>query len=104
MSDRNLICTTCGTVGNTSTETPGSFFIELALWVLFCAPGLVYTIWRLATRKKVCVACSSPALVPTNSPAGVALLARGQQAYGPPAGGAWGHYGAPPGGQWGPPR
>ncbi|HMJ88465.1 MAG TPA: hypothetical protein VK530_01545, partial [Candidatus Acidoferrum sp.] len=53
----------------------GSIAIELVLWLLFCLPGIIYSVWRLTARKKVCPVCNSDALVPENSPRGRQLLA-----------------------------
>jgi hypothetical protein len=49
-------------------ETRGSFWIEIALWLLFCAPGLIYSIWRLTTKRKVCPNCGAEDLIPPTSP------------------------------------
>ena len=65
------VCTRCGTVGQPAVR--GSFAIELVLWLLFCAPGIIYTIWRLASPK-VCKACGGP-VIPVDSPAGIAITA-----------------------------
>jgi hypothetical protein len=62
------LCTRCGTIGSTKTATEGSFAIELVLWVCFIFPGLIYSIWRLTTRKRVCRQCGSAELIPSTSP------------------------------------
>jgi hypothetical protein len=67
---KTTICTTCGTQGDGKTVTRGSIFIELILWVCFLIPGLIYSVWRLTTRRKACRACGSSALVPLDSPVG----------------------------------
>lgn len=65
-------CGACGTVATPKTHTPGAFVLELLLWVgtvwLFCLPGLAYSVWRLTARTKVCRACGSPYLMPTDAP------------------------------------
>lgn len=63
-----LYCTACGTVAKPAKKTPGSFLVELVLWLFFLLPGLVYSLWRLSNKKKVCPACGSEVLVPTTSP------------------------------------
>lgn len=63
-----LYCPSCGSTGSGQTHTKGSIFIELVLWLCFLVPGLIYSIWRLSTRQKVCQKCSNPGLIPTNSP------------------------------------
>ena len=50
----DLVCTTCGTVGNVKTVTPGSFALELVLWLLLLLPGVLYTAWRLVNKGAVC--------------------------------------------------
>jgi len=69
-----LVCTTCGHVGQARQRVRGSIFIELVLWVCFIIPGVIYSIWRLTTRAKVCTSCGSTALVPTDSPVGRKLV------------------------------
>lgn len=71
-----VICAACGTVGKTKTETRGSFFIEIILWLCFLVPGMIYTLWRLTTRAKVCAACGGKQLLPLNTPGGKAAQAR----------------------------
>jgi len=65
-----MICTQCGTEGPTRQHTPGSFAVELLLFLFFIIPGVVYGIWRLAARKQVCRICGSPNVVPVETPMG----------------------------------
>lgn len=44
--------------------------MELFLFLLFIVPGLIYGVWRLTTKRKICPACGSVDLVPVNSPVG----------------------------------
>jgi hypothetical protein len=69
---RPLICVTCGTEGETQTKTPGSIFIEIILWICFIVPGLIYSVWRLSSRGKVCRVCGSD-LISVSSPRGQQL-------------------------------
>ena len=62
-------CMVCGTEAKPRSRTRGSFLIELVLWLMFIVPGLLYSLWRLSTREKVCPACGSPNMVPLDSPA-----------------------------------
>ncbi|ACL71485.1 hypothetical protein Tgr7_0387 [Thioalkalivibrio sulfidiphilus HL-EbGr7] len=75
-SKKALICSRCGTANKARTHTRGSIFIEILLWLMFIIPGLIYSIWRLTTRGKVCGVCGSADLVPLTSPAGQELSAR----------------------------
>jgi len=85
MAQSQMVCTRCGTIGWPKRYTPGTFGMELLLFLFFIIPGLIYGIWRIAARKDVCAACLSDALVPIGSPAGRALAGRIQ----PQAGGSF---------------
>jgi hypothetical protein len=65
-----MICTKCEHQGPGLRQTRGHFALEVVLWLLFIVPGLIYSIWRLTTRRVVCARCSSPELVPIDTPAG----------------------------------
>lgn len=69
-----MLCTTCGTVGEGKTKTGGSLLIEIVLWLCFIIPGLIYSLWRLTTRKRACAACGAATLVPRDSPIAQKLL------------------------------
>lgn len=53
------VCTTCGHHGPAAVKTRGSFLIEVVLWLCFIIPGLIYSLWRVATRGNVCSACGA---------------------------------------------
>lgn len=78
MSKKNLICTACGTTGKTKSVTRGSILIEIILWLCLIIPGLIYSIWRLTTRRQACRVCGSSQLVPLDTPAGRQLAQRFQ--------------------------
>lgn len=63
------ICSACGTAAQPFVKTQGSFAVEVALWLLFCAPGIIYSVWRLTSRRAVCPRCEGH-LIPIGSPAG----------------------------------
>jgi hypothetical protein len=67
------ICATCGTRTNGRKVTKGSILIELILWCCFIIPGLIYSVWRLTTKARVCHACGAATLVPLNTPVGQKL-------------------------------
>jgi RNA polymerase subunit RPABC4/transcription elongation factor Spt4 len=73
-AEGQMICTACGTRGVATRHTKGSIFIEIALWLCFLLPGLIYSIWRLTSKQDVCPACGSPAMIPVNTPAGRKLV------------------------------
>ena len=69
------ICRNCGYVGLPITITPGSFGIELLLWIAFLIPGIIYSIWRLTARYKGCPQCKSrDSMIPITSSLGAKLL------------------------------
>jgi hypothetical protein len=72
-ADSTFICSNCGTRGRPTTRTRGSFFIELILWICLIIPGLIYSIWRLTTRHKVCPACGHETMISVSSPRGKQL-------------------------------
>lgn len=71
-----LYCSTCGHEGPTKLKTKGSLLIEIVLWICFIVPGLVYSLWRISTRHKVCTQCGSSTLLPTQSPMAIAAKQR----------------------------
>ena len=71
-----MICPSCGSRVDPTTRTKGSTWIELVLWLCLILPGLIYSIWRLTSRDKVCPTCSAPGLVPVQTPRGQQLLAQ----------------------------
>ena len=68
------ICTSCGTTGKPKTYTPGNIIVELFLWCLWIIPGVIYTLWRVTNRKKVCRCCGSEDMIPLESPKGHQIL------------------------------
>jgi hypothetical protein len=67
-----FICESCGTVGKSVWRTKGSFAVELALWLLFCAPGLIYSLWRLTSNERVCAGCAGR-MISVSTPRGIHL-------------------------------
>jgi RNA polymerase subunit RPABC4/transcription elongation factor Spt4 len=71
------LCTSCGSqVSHQKSVTQGSFLVEILLWLLMILPGVLYSLWRLTSRKKVCPQCLQPALIPIDSPIARATMAR----------------------------
>ena len=70
------VCTTCGHRGTSAIITKGSIWIEVVLWLCFIVPGLIYSIWRMTSRREACQVCGSSTLVPVDSPVGRELLAK----------------------------
>lgn len=70
------ICTRCGSTDGARSRTGGSILIEIVLWIAFIVPGIIYSLWRLTSRHRVCRACGAAELVPVESPMGQDLLRR----------------------------
>ncbi|WPJ95641.1 hypothetical protein SH580_19675 [Coraliomargarita algicola] len=69
------ICANCGsTTDKPVSHTKGSLALEVLLWLCFLLPGLLYSVWRISSRSKVCPSCKSDSIIPTSTPKGTALL------------------------------
>jgi ssDNA-binding Zn-finger/Zn-ribbon topoisomerase 1 len=68
------ICADCGVTSNGKMRTKGSFLMEIVLWLCLIVPGLIYSLWRLTTKERVCPSCDSKALIDPRSPRGKALM------------------------------
>jgi hypothetical protein len=73
---KELVCTRCHNIDISKTKTNGSFLIEVLLWLCFIVPGLIYSLWRLSSKKEVCRSCGSQDLVSLNSPRGNSIVMR----------------------------
>lgn len=71
---RRMFCTTCGHEGEVRKELRGNFLIELLLWLFFLAPGLVYSVWRFASRRHRCPLCEAENMIPASSPEAIERL------------------------------
>lgn len=51
----SYVCLECHTPGRPKTVVGGSALVEIALWLFFIIPGLIYTLWRSSSssRKRV---------------------------------------------------
>lgn len=67
MSDE-LVCTSCGHVGNSNTITKGHFALEVVLWLCFLVPGFIYSVWRHTSRYEACPICGNENLLPKAAP------------------------------------
>ena len=63
-----IVCTSCGYVGEPKTVTKGSFAIEVILWLCLLLPGLIYSVWRLSSRHDGCPSCGQTTIIPSGSP------------------------------------
>ncbi len=66
-----MVCAQCGEIRKPVTVTGGNLLIEIFLWCCFLLPGLLYSVWRLASRKKNCCPdCRIPSMVSVKSKVG----------------------------------
>jgi len=87
MKNKNLICGSCGNANSAKRVTRGTFLAEAVLWVaavflFFTIPpiggtllviAIVYSAWRLLSRRTECRQCGSTNLIPADSPVGEKL-------------------------------
>jgi len=75
-SSGSMVCPLCGTRGEPATVTQGSTAMELLLWICFIVPGLIYSLWRLTTRKQACPTCHRHGMIPVDTPKGRELIGK----------------------------
>lgn len=68
MAEEKIVCTACGYIGESKTVTKGHFALEVVLWLCFLIPGIIYSIWRLATRFEACPTCGNVNPLPASAP------------------------------------
>jgi hypothetical protein len=67
-------CQQCGSFSRyPARQIEGHLAVEIALWLFFLVPGLIYSIWRNASANEVCCVCGGRALIPAQSPQGIKL-------------------------------
>ena len=70
-----MFCQACNVQMIPKKKTKGSFFIEILLWLLIFPIGIIYTLWRLCSKVKVCPSCGQEnCFIPINTPAGRKLM------------------------------
>lgn len=73
------VCTACGYLGQEKTQPKGTFIGEVGVWMIgaalavFIAPvllviPLIYSIWRMTSRERLCPKCKNPGMIPVDSP------------------------------------
>lgn len=73
----DMVCTNCGYVGRPKMTVQGSGCVELALWLLLIIPGLIYSVWRLSSKRPACPNCSAPnSMIPGESPRAREILSK----------------------------
>jgi len=68
MAKSEKYCPNCGAVAVPKRYMRGSFIVELALWLLFILPGIIYSVYRLASKSQVCPECGASNMIPLDSP------------------------------------
>jgi hypothetical protein len=69
-------CPNCGTVDYPVLRKSGSTVVEVLLWLFLLVPGVVYSIWRVASKRLVCPKCEHPGTIPLDSPIAKKALAQ----------------------------
>jgi hypothetical protein len=75
-SEPGYVCTSCHSRVMPKRVTPGSFALEVLLWLCFLLPGMLYTAWRISARKQICPVCKAPNPIPVSTPLGQQLISR----------------------------
>lgn len=68
MKKKEMYCLRCGHVGKPKIVTPGSFAVELLLYLLLIIPGFAYSCWRVSRRFTECRQCGEANMIPLDSP------------------------------------
>ncbi len=75
------VCKNCEAIGQTASKMPGHTLIEVALYLFWIFPGVIYSIWRRKSVKHVCSVCGSDQLLPARSPVAQQILNRTRPDY-----------------------
>jgi len=70
---QELVCVECEHIGLPKWVKPGSTSTEVIIWLVLFFPGIIYTLWRIFGKKKVCAQCGNNVLVPMNSNLGMVI-------------------------------
>lgn len=62
-----FVCTRCYLHCEAIKKTKGNTAIEVFLYFLWIAPGIIYSIWRRSNLKDSCQACGSTDIIPDNT-------------------------------------
>lgn len=68
------VCTLCCSQVRPVAITPGTFGMECLLWLCFLVPGVIYSIWRIASRYAGCPVCKAKNCIPIETPAAQSIL------------------------------
>jgi len=71
-----MLCKQCGETGKPVVRARGSMGMELLCWALLIIPGIIYSVWRMTTKRKVCRHCGSEQIIPMTSPVAKQMLAK----------------------------
>lgn len=63
-----MLCVNCGHKGTPAKITPGTFGMEVLLWLIFLVPGVIYSLWRLSAAFPGCPKCKAKNMIPEDSP------------------------------------
>ena len=60
---KKRFCKQCHNTVQASNKAGGSFIIEVILYLLFIVPGLIYSVWRMSSKRLTCPECGSTDVV-----------------------------------------
>jgi len=64
---KKYICMECSCQRDPIWVKRGWLVIEIAMWLLYIIPGVIYSIWRRVRKQQVCPNCLNPGMVLTIS-------------------------------------
>ena len=62
------VCSNCEYTGG--GKVPGSSFITLILLLFWIFPGLIYWLWRVSKKERICPKCGAKPMVPYDTKRG----------------------------------
>src|SRR3989442_11493861 len=68
-------CANCGSVAEPQRFVPGSFVVEVILWICGLLPGVIYSSLRRTKGYYGCPRCKAPNMLPLDSPKALELPA-----------------------------
>jgi len=75
-----MFCCGCYEVVQPKLVSPGSFAVELVLWLLLIVPGLIYSVYRATAKQDTCPNCGSHDFTKPDSKRAQMLLAQVEKA------------------------
>jgi predicted RNA-binding Zn-ribbon protein involved in translation (DUF1610 family) len=63
LTRKQFQCPNCNWKGIPAVVAPGNIAVEILLWIFFIIPGLIYSVWRMASKYEACPKCKNRNIV-----------------------------------------